>query len=101
MHWSVSKGFLDITKLLVQYSNNKKSYLNQQENECGWSALHIACINGHIDCVEFLLKSGAKKYKLDFMKEKASECLDLTTKAGKEIKKRFFFEKTENNYLRK
>jgi hypothetical protein len=35
------------------------------------------------------------------MKEKSCECLELTTKAGKEIKKIFFLDTKENNCSRK
>jgi len=59
-------GFNDIVKLLVEKYN---ADINKVTN--GWSAIQIACSNGHYQTVEYLLSQGAdiylnskKEYKL-------------------------------------
>ena len=47
-------GNADIFGLLIQYGAS----INEQ-GECGWTALHYACWNGNMGCIDELIKLGA------------------------------------------
>lgn len=38
-----------------------------QEDLSGRTSLHMACLRGHIECVEYLLKNGVEKNQIDFL----------------------------------
>lgn len=53
-----------------------KRYVNAQESLSGWTAMHIACVNGHPSCVELL----CSKYKANLttksdLGETAEDCI--------------------------
>ncbi|KAK5640114.1 hypothetical protein RI129_010925 [Pyrocoelia pectoralis] len=62
--WSAEKGKLEIVKHLVQSDPN---LVNVSDSD-GYTPLHRACYNDHIDIVSFLLENGASVSAVTHMK---------------------------------
>ena len=80
----MKKGFVSIVEALILSVHDKKKrrrYVNQPEDSTGWSALHLACIGGHVDCVSFLLSHGASKISKNKLGELPVDCVILTSKS--------------------
>eukprot|EP01041_Mallomonas_annulata_P012356 gene12356-25993_t len=89
LHWAVSKNQYEIADLLISNAKKPKSFINAVDNLCGWTALHVACIGGHKDCVRTLLEHHAKIKKKNLFGETAADCITISRKTpeGKAIRK--------------
>jgi len=52
--FAVARGQFECAKILLEHNQN-----NTEERENGYTALHVACLFGYIDCVSLLLQRGA------------------------------------------
>ena len=61
LHWTVQKGDVDIARILLDSQTND---VNCSDFE-GHTVLHLACLVGHLDMVDFLLERGANVDAVD------------------------------------
>ena len=52
-----------------------KQYVNAVEFLSGWTALHLACIGGFLDCVQLLRQYKASNRKKNRLNEVPSDCI--------------------------
>ena len=77
MHWAASKGHAETIKRLIRQIGKGEQqggdedaggvgggeedtpYVDFQDGLLGWTALHLACVELHLDAVKELLRGGA------------------------------------------
>ncbi|XP_059587885.1 protein phosphatase 1 regulatory subunit 27 [Alligator mississippiensis] len=71
LHEAVLTGSLDCVKLLVKYGADV-----HQRDENGWTALHMACSDGHAHIARYLLSLGAEREATNDEGEKPADLID-------------------------
>eukprot|EP01038_Epipyxis_sp_PR26KG_P013614 gene13614-18272_t len=100
--WSASKGFNEIIEVLLEFRKEElkkplSKYINARDKITGWTALHVACINGHKHTVELLLANKARKKIKNKLNEYPIDCIGKSKQAGN-IKRLLSKENKNDNY---
>lgn len=94
LHYACKRGSLKIIKIILKKKGSVD--INAQEDIEKWTPLIISCINGHLDCVEYLLKMGANSNLLSESNQKAIDYVNEILKSELEISELEKFEKIRN-----
>jgi|MDTB01.2.fsa_nt_gb hypothetical protein len=90
LHWAAKGGSSEIVDYLADFVESGDSYafINAKDSISGWTALMIACMGGHVECVRSLISRGAKAHASNLLGEAASDFIDSgSTAKSKAIKK--------------
>lgn len=89
LHWAVSKGYDDIAETILRSANQPRKIANLPDKITGWTPLHVACIEGHKNCVRILLKFQAKANKKNLFGEIPADCITVSpnTVEGRSIRR--------------
>lgn len=99
LHYACKTGSLKSLKILIDQGNVDIDFQDDIEK---WTPLMISCINGHIECIEYLLKKGANAElrsetnhsALDYVNELIEVCSSNKEKEKLNIIKELFVQKT-------
>nr|XP_033817384.1 protein phosphatase 1 regulatory subunit 27 isoform X1 [Geotrypetes seraphini] len=80
LHEAVLTGNLECVKLLVKYGADI-----HQQDENGWTPLHMACSDNHADIARYLVSLGAKLDVTNNEGEKPSDLIDPDCKEMMEL----------------
>lgn len=85
IHWAASKGYTKICAFLLNQcdtstadnaaKSNRLKYINKKDRLSGFTPLHVACIGGHVECVTYLLESGACCDRMNIVRESSMDVL--------------------------
>ena len=59
LHIAARFGNTECAEILLQGTENQKADFELTENSFAWTALHVACVDGHLSIVELLIAAGA------------------------------------------
>ena len=60
LYCAAQNGHENAVRAILDSTAESQDLLNLAETVNGWTPLFIACINGHLNTVKFLLKAGAE-----------------------------------------
>jgi len=117
LHWACKGGDASCVDLLVQAVKNRRSnvgvnkkvaekevkekkvnvgsFLNAQDSLCGWTAMHVACINARKDAVKALMTLGAAADRRDKAGDAPVDCIPAAARNAKHLKRLFGVEELE------
>ena len=93
LHYASKRGSLKIMKILIEKSN---ADINLQDDIEKWTPLMICSINGHYECVEYLIKQKANKNLISETNLKAIDYANEGKNSSIKDKEKKNFEKIVN-----
>lgn len=99
IHICADRGFPDCLEVLLGWDQTQVNIKDHQE----FTALHLACVSAHVECVRLLVEHGANvnaknmKFQVPIhmaAKAQSVECIDLLIKSGADVNARDIDDRT-------